>query len=408
MSALPLVVAAFLTGQADLEKTAARIVRQTNEYREQKELKPVEKNRKLQKAAQYFADYLADQVARKRAHPQDDMISALTRQHYQALDRRLTDDEIYGIVYFMILGGLETTQYALEEEAQLLCDQPALFSALRSTPEKIRAFTEEAMRLRAPTQGLSTRVTTRDEDIIVEVPGQDQKAFEEIKDIIRRTARLEFKMVDDKTMDPGRLSALIQELEEKNSLKHKEGEKFSEYVAKLNGFAKGRIPEGTEIAFERVKSAPGTPESEAGRIPYLLFSKVELSGGELQDAHLGINPEDRRPEVQFKLKPRGAALFDKLTGENVGHAAGAGAAVGAAGGAVLGGVKGGTHDAEDARAEIMDDFDAKSLENRAVAPGQIAYGFLFFPGEAPSARMLRLQLIEEGTQHYYTLTFPLS
>jgi cytochrome P450 len=111
-----------------------------------------------------FADYLADQVASKRRSPQDDMISALTQVRYAALDRKLTDEEVYGIVYFMVLGGLETTQYALEEAAQLLCDQPALFAALRATPDKIRAFTEEAMRLRAPTQGLSTRVTTRDED----------------------------------------------------------------------------------------------------------------------------------------------------------------------------------------------------------------------------------------------------
>jgi len=111
-----------------------------------------------------FADYLAGQVASKRADPGDDMISDLTRLHYQALDRKLTDDEIYGIVYFMVLGGLETTQYALEEEAQLLCDQPDIFAAIRADRSKIRAFTEEAMRLRAPTQGLSTRVTTRDEE----------------------------------------------------------------------------------------------------------------------------------------------------------------------------------------------------------------------------------------------------
>jgi cytochrome P450 len=110
-----------------------------------------------------FADYLADQVASKRKKPQDDMISALTQIRYQALDRKLTDNEVYGIIYLMVLGGLETTQYALEEGAQLLCDQPALFDTLKARPEKIRAFTEEAMRLRAPTQGLSTRVTTRDE-----------------------------------------------------------------------------------------------------------------------------------------------------------------------------------------------------------------------------------------------------
>lgn len=110
-----------------------------------------------------FADYLADQVASKRANPRDDMISALTQVHYQALDRKLTDEEVYGIIYFMILGGLETTQYALEEEAQLLCDQPQLFNTLKSDSGKIRAFTEESMRLRAPTQGLSTRMTTREE-----------------------------------------------------------------------------------------------------------------------------------------------------------------------------------------------------------------------------------------------------
>lgn len=110
-----------------------------------------------------FADYITEQVLRKRADPQDDMISALTQFHYQALDRKLTDQEVIGIVYFMVLGGLETTQYALEEQAQLLCDDPQLFATLQTEPGKIRAFTEESMRLRAPTQGLSTRITTRDE-----------------------------------------------------------------------------------------------------------------------------------------------------------------------------------------------------------------------------------------------------
>jgi cytochrome P450 len=110
-----------------------------------------------------FADYLARQVASKRANPQDDMISALTQIRYEALGRQLTDEEVYGIIYFMVLGGLETTQYALEEEAQLLCEQSGLFDTLKSDTGKIRAFTEESMRLRAPTQGLSTRVTTQDE-----------------------------------------------------------------------------------------------------------------------------------------------------------------------------------------------------------------------------------------------------
>ena len=111
-----------------------------------------------------FAEYVAEQVAEKRARPQDDMVSFLTDVTYQAIGRKLTDSEIHGVVYAMVLGGLETTQYALEEQAQLLCDDPALLQELRSDRSQLRAFTEEAMRLRAPTQGLSTRVTTQDEE----------------------------------------------------------------------------------------------------------------------------------------------------------------------------------------------------------------------------------------------------
>jgi cytochrome P450 len=118
-----------------------------------------------------FSDYVRAAVRAKRARPQDDMISFLTQAHYQALDRKLTDEEIDGIVYAMVIGGLETTQYALAEQAQLLCETPGLFEQLKADRDLIRPFTEEAMRLRSPTQGLSTRITTRDEVFQgVEVP----------------------------------------------------------------------------------------------------------------------------------------------------------------------------------------------------------------------------------------------
>ena len=66
-----------------------------------------------------------------------------------------------------------------------------------------RAVTQakETVNRRVDELGLrEASVTTRDEDIIVEVPGEDEKSFENIKDIIRRTARLEFKMVDDEQL----------------------------------------------------------------------------------------------------------------------------------------------------------------------------------------------------------------
>ena len=80
-----------------------------------------------------FQDYIYDHVAAKRADPQDDMVSFLCGVHYEALDRKLTDIEIAGIVHAMILGGLETTQYALEEQAQLLCEHPASSSSCAPT-----------------------------------------------------------------------------------------------------------------------------------------------------------------------------------------------------------------------------------------------------------------------------------
>jgi cytochrome P450 len=110
-----------------------------------------------------FQDYVYDHVRAKREHPQDDMVSFLCDVHYDALDRKLTDIEIAGIVYAMIIGGLETTQYALEEQAQLLCEHPGTFETLRTDRTKLRGFVEESMRMRSPTHGLSTRITARDE-----------------------------------------------------------------------------------------------------------------------------------------------------------------------------------------------------------------------------------------------------
>ncbi|MGA1716905.1 MAG: cytochrome P450 [Ilumatobacteraceae bacterium] len=110
-----------------------------------------------------FQDYIYEHVRRKRRDPQDDMVSFLCDVHYEALDRKLTDLEIAGIVHAMIIGALETTQYALEEQAQLLCEIPGLFDLLRADRSKVRAFTEEALRLRSPTHGLSTRMTSQDE-----------------------------------------------------------------------------------------------------------------------------------------------------------------------------------------------------------------------------------------------------
>ena len=46
----------------------------------------------------------------------------------------------------------------------MLCETPGLFEQLRNDRTKVRAFTEESMRMRSPTHGLSSRMTSQDEE----------------------------------------------------------------------------------------------------------------------------------------------------------------------------------------------------------------------------------------------------
>lgn len=90
-----------------------------------------------------------------------------------------------------------------------------------------------------------------------------------------------------------------------------------------------------------------------------------------------------------------------VSGEDVARTVGEGAAVGAAAGAVMGGAAG--YASNDARSAIVRDLRDKSLENKAVAPGDLSHGIIFFPGEATSAKQLRLQLKEQDTGKIHTV-----
>lgn len=149
--------------------------------------------------------------------------------------------------------------------------------------------------------------------VVVELPGV--KEVDRAKDLIGRTAKLEFKMVDDKSLSPDALAGLVAQAEKDHSITYVEGQKFSEYVAKINDALKSKLPAGTEVLFERGKTQPG---QEAGRIPYLVNTRADLTGEALSDASVAVNPEDQRPYVAFSMNPRGAVEFDKLTGESVG------------------------------------------------------------------------------------------
>ncbi|MBU1052204.1 MAG: hypothetical protein KKC46_00050 [Proteobacteria bacterium] len=99
------------------------------------------------------------------------------------------------------------------------------------------------------------------------------------------------------------------------------------------------------------------------------------------------------------------AAIGIVSGENVASAAGKGAAVGAAAGATIGGAIG--YGSDNAIKSITNDLREKSLQNNAVLPKNLAHGILFFPGEALSAKQLRLQIKETdtGVLHVIKLEF---
>ena len=107
-----------------------------------------------------FMQYVQDQVTDKRNNPGDDMTSFLTQVEY--MGRKLTDSEVIGVCFGMHIGGLETTQYAIAAEGEILAQQPDLWNEIKDDRSRIRFFVEEGLRLQAPTQGLSTRMTAKE------------------------------------------------------------------------------------------------------------------------------------------------------------------------------------------------------------------------------------------------------
>lgn len=101
-----------------------------------------------------------------------------------------------------------------------------------------------------------------------------------------------------------------------------------------------------------------------------------------------------------------ATAVSIASGKSVGEAIGKGAVVGAAGGALLGGAQEGT--SGEREKNISNDLRSKGLEGKPIADGALANGFLFFPGEAKSAKELRLQWRERETGQVHKLNLPLN
>jgi preprotein translocase subunit SecD len=157
----------------------------------------------------------------------------------------------------------------------------AAFKPLEGTQVRNNAMDQALETIRNRIDQLGVRETTvakeGDNDILVQLPGiQDP---ERAKELIGKTAVLEFKLIDDK---------------------------HSVSDASQNG-----PPPGDEILY-------GQPQGGGAR-PYLVEMPVLMTGDTVTDARVRVGSRLEGPYVTVNLDHRGAEVFGALTAENVGR-----------------------------------------------------------------------------------------
>lgn len=248
------------------------------------------------------------------------------------------------------------SQFQADLEMRRLDDRNFEFSVREATETSIReravAQAKDIILRRVDSLGLrEAAVSTRDEDIIIEVPGENEASFQEIREIISRTARLEFKMVDD-------VSPFFRELSEKtDTASLPEGLEFRSEQVSVGVDAKGEQmfsvgtyaylpivsgetseqtlrrlrdwaetltpPPDREIGFEIVRQVVDEAtlkEEEVGWRTFLLRAQTEITGDQVRDAAAQPDQSGRSLGgwyVALTFTDRGGDLFEKITAENV-------------------------------------------------------------------------------------------
>ncbi len=151
-----------------------------------------------------------------------------------------------------------------------------------------------------------------DDRILVQLPGIQDAS--NAKDLINKTARLDFIIVNDK-FPQEQLQTLVNEAEKTGNFKLGPDLKYTAYVDKLNTALKGKVPEGQIVRFEKTANAE---TMEAGRLPYLLMGTETVAGDLLTDAFVAPG-ETGRPVVSFRLDAAGGRLFGDMTTKHKGE-----------------------------------------------------------------------------------------
>jgi cytochrome P450 len=115
------------------------------------------------RAAVELVAYLRELLAHKRAHPADDLLSALlaVRDGGDAL----TEDELTSMVFLLLVAGHETTVNLIGNGVLALLTHPDQLALLRAEPERVPAAVEELLRFDGPLQSAIPLVSARPTEI---------------------------------------------------------------------------------------------------------------------------------------------------------------------------------------------------------------------------------------------------
>jgi cytochrome P450 len=165
-------------------------------------------------AAEELTDYFGRLVAKRRADPRDDLVTALAAAH-EADGERLTGDELLANLALLLVAGFETTTNLIANGIVLALDHPAYAEKLRHDPAPAPeepgsvgpgpgsgmapAYVEEVLRLDPPVQ-----LTSRRAEDATEIAGQAVPPGSELLLLIGAANRDPMRFPRPDVFDPGR------------------------------------------------------------------------------------------------------------------------------------------------------------------------------------------------------------
>jgi cytochrome P450 len=110
-----------------------------------------------------LVQWIKDFAQQRRSQPpRGDVVDAVLSADIDG--RPITDEEVWGVIQLLILGGLDTTSGALGQFMIRFAEQPEIPALLRSQPELIPQAVEELLRLDSPFAGVG-RTAAKDAEL---------------------------------------------------------------------------------------------------------------------------------------------------------------------------------------------------------------------------------------------------